>query len=49
MALLAQQFSYLAINIDGLKAQVFVVKEMVKKSEKVLTTPEDVLQLLGYI
>jgi len=47
MAPLAQQFSYLAISTDSLKAQVFVVKEMVKNLGKfiVLTTPVDVLQL----
>ena len=46
MAPLAQQFSYLPINTEILKAQLCVAKKMCKKSETVLTTPEDVLQLL---
>ena len=46
MAPLAQQFSYLPINTESLKAQVCVAKEIFKKSETVVKTPEDVLQLL---
>jgi len=46
MAPLAQQFSYLPINTESLKVQVCVAKEMFNKSETIVTTPEDVLQLL---
>jgi len=42
----AKIFYILKQRRHSLKAQVCVAKGMVKKSEKVVTTPEDVLQLL---
>lgn len=48
MVSLAEQFSYLPIDVEQLKAQTCVVRELVKRETNAVTlqTPEDLLQLL---